>query len=66
MVKHSTEELLGHLRTTLDLEPGERVALCRCFQSKQFPFCDGTHKTLPDNRGPVVVTALESKEDQKS
>jgi len=66
MAKYSTEELLGHLRTTLDLEPGERVALCRCFQSKKFPFCDSTHKTLPDNRGPVVVTVLESKEAEKS
>ena len=53
---HSTEDRFGHLRTTVRLQKGEsRVALCRCFQSKDFPFCDGTHKTLPTNAGPVIV-----------
>jgi CDGSH-type Zn-finger protein len=55
MPEHTTEERNGHLRTTVELEPGERVSLCRCFQSREFPFCDGTHKQLPGNQGPVVV-----------
>jgi CDGSH-type Zn-finger protein len=56
MPTHATEDRFGHLRTTVQLQKGERkVALCRCFQSKDFPFCDGTHKQLPTNAGPVIV-----------
>lgn len=59
MAQHHTEERDGKLRTTLKLESGERVALCRCLHSKNFPFCDGTHKTLPGSKaGPVIVEAL--------
>ncbi len=60
MASHKTEEIMGHLRTTVEVEPGERVALCRCFRSKNFPFCDGTHKQHPDNKGPVIVVVLET------
>ncbi|CAJ1402899.1 unnamed protein product [Effrenium voratum] len=40
--------------------PGEakKVSVCRCWQSKKFPYCDGTHKKLieaGDNVGPYVV-----------
>mmetsp|Transcript_118930 Transcript_118930/g.237025 ORF Transcript_118930/g.237025 Transcript_118930/m.237025 type:complete len:138 (-) Transcript_118930:52-465(-) len=34
------------------------VKLCRCWQSKRFPYCDDTHKVLiesGDNVGPYVV-----------
>ncbi|WP_322806276.1 CDGSH iron-sulfur domain-containing protein [Thermanaerothrix sp.] len=57
MAEHTTENRAGHLRTTVHLEYGEVVALCRCFKSKQFPFCDGTHKTLESEVGPVIVHA---------
>jgi len=30
---------------TFNTEGKERVSLCRCSQSKNLPFCDGTHKT---------------------
>lgn len=64
MAKHITEDRNGHLRTTVTLEPGEQlVDLCRCMQSKNFPFCDGTHKTLPSNVGPVIVK-LPPKEER--
>ena len=56
MPQVNTEEFNGHPRTTVKLEPGERVALCRCFGSKKFPFCDGTHREHP-GKGPVVVEA---------
>jgi len=59
MAEHTTENRAGHLRTTIYLEPGEVVALCRCFKSKDFPFCDGTHKTLDSEVGPVIVHALK-------
>lgn len=56
MAEHTTEDRQGHPRTTVKLQPGERVALCRCFFSKEFPFCDGTHKQHP-GKGPVIVEA---------
>jgi CDGSH-type Zn-finger protein len=36
------------------IESGEKIAVCRCFKSKKFPYCDGTHKEHPGT-GPVVV-----------
>ncbi len=59
MAIHETEERNGKLRTVMKLEPGERVALCRCMHSKEFPFCDGTHKQLEGNTGPVIIEALK-------
>eukprot|EP00930_Biecheleria_cincta_P072685 TRINITY_DN60042_c0_g1_i1.p1 TRINITY_DN60042_c0_g1~~TRINITY_DN60042_c0_g1_i1.p1 ORF type:complete len:148 (+),score=14.12 TRINITY_DN60042_c0_g1_i1:37-444(+) len=40
--------------------PGEEkyIKICRCWQSKRFPYCDDTHKVLieaGDNVGPYVV-----------
>jgi len=60
MATHSTEEREGHPRTTVHLEPGERVALCRCFGSQKFPICDGTHRQHP-GKGPVIVYAPGEK-----
>lgn len=57
MATVSTEERGGHIRTTILLEPGERVSLCRCFKSENFPFCDGKHKEFDNNNGPVAVQA---------
>lgn len=58
MATHETEIRNGQKRTMIKLEPGERIALCRCFNSKNFPFCDGTHKEYPNqDRGPVIVEA---------
>ena len=37
------------------------VAYCRCWRSKKFPYCDGSHvkfnKESGDNTGPLVVKA---------
>ncbi len=46
--------------TIVTLKPGEKVALCRCYKSKNFPFCDGSHKDEP-GKGPAVV---EYREEQ--
>ncbi|MDX9992668.1 MAG: CDGSH iron-sulfur domain-containing protein [Anaerolineales bacterium] len=62
MSEHTTQERNGHLRTDVKLASGETVALCRCFGSKKFPFCDGTHQTLDSTAGPVIVSA--PKEDK--
>jgi CDGSH-type Zn-finger protein len=56
MPTYFNEDREGHLRTVMTLQPGERVKLCRCMQSKELPLCDGTHKELMgDPAGPVVV-----------
>ncbi|CAH3014115.1 unnamed protein product [Porites evermanni] len=37
---------------------GEKTAFCRCWKSKKFPYCDGSHnqhnKETGDNVGPLV------------
>lgn len=45
-----------HPKTEVHLESGETIALCRCFASKQFPLCDGTHREHP-GKGPAIVSA---------
>lgn len=46
-------------RSEITLKPGDKVALCRCWQSKKFPFCDGCHRdyndTSQDKLGPIIV-----------
>jgi len=59
------EDREGHLRSIVQIQPGERVKLCRCMKSKEMPFCDGTHKTLSDtNAGPVIVEVFPLGEGQ--
>ncbi len=55
MPEISAEVRNGHVRTTVHLVPGEKVSLCRCFKSKTFPICDGEHKYLEGELGPVIV-----------
>lgn len=47
------------------LKPGERVALCRCWQSKKFPYCDGSHRAhneaCGDDIGPAVISVATSE-----
>jgi CDGSH-type Zn-finger protein len=64
MATHSSEERLGKLRTEVKLEPGETVALCRCFKSGKFPFCDGSHKKEPGRVAPVIVSAPPQSESK--
>jgi len=61
MPKHETQGT-DHPLTTVELESGETVALCRCFASSKFPFCDGTHKQH-DGKGPVIVKVAAASED---
>jgi len=38
-------KLIDPTGTAIEIVAGKIVALCRCGQSKQKPFCDSTHKT---------------------
>ncbi|GJQ84599.1 hypothetical protein Trydic_g10210 [Trypoxylus dichotomus] len=45
---------------TVDIEDiSEKAVFCRCWRSKNWPYCDGSHgphnKETGDNVGPVVV-----------
>ena len=51
-----------HPTTTVKLEKGEKIALCRCFTSKHFPECDGSHRYVP-GKGPAIVSALKENPD---
>ncbi|KAA0709683.1 CDGSH iron-sulfur domain-containing protein 1 [Triplophysa tibetana] len=39
---------------------GNKVIYCRCWRSKKFPYCDGSHgkhnKETGDNIGPLIIT----------
>lgn len=61
-----TQDRNGHIRTTIHLENGERLKLCRCQKSAEYPFCDGTHKTLDNNIGPAVVFAPGAKDPEEN
>lgn len=57
MPKHIFETKLqrGHLRTRVTLRQGEVISLCRCWKSANFPLCDGSHKQMDGNQGPVMI-----------
>jgi len=46
-----------HPMTTVKLKTGEKVALCSCFASNKFPYCDGSHKEH-HGTGPAIVKAV--------
>ncbi len=54
----------GHIRHVVKASPGEKLFLCRCYGSKQFPFCDGTHNQAHHNIGPAVVEISEDRDRQ--
>jgi CDGSH-type Zn-finger protein len=53
--QHTTTHQSGHIRTSVTMRRGEVISLCRCWQSKNFPLCDGSHKYIEGEKGPVVI-----------
>ncbi len=49
-----TEKGNEHPVVNMRIEPDEKIAICRCFESKNMPFCDGSHKNVP-GKGPVII-----------
>ncbi len=45
---------------SLVIRSGEKLALCRCWKSRKFPLCDGSHRDIGQECGspvgPVIVT----------
>ena len=62
MPEVSTVEKGGHIRHVVKAQPGEQFMLCRCYASKEFPFCDGTHRGLQSTVGPVVIEVIQAEE----
>ena len=52
---YETFEKNGHIRTHVTVVQGEAISLCRCWRSKKFPLCDGSHNDMEDGKGPVVI-----------
>ncbi|CAF5091933.1 unnamed protein product, partial [Rotaria magnacalcarata] len=54
--KYDIEEVTGQC----DAASNKTVSYCRCWKSKKFPLCDGSHnawnKETGDNVGPLVLT----------
>jgi len=50
-------------RHQLTLKPGQRYSFCRCWRSKTFPYCDGSHRDYSeinnDTVGPLTLTIEE-------
>ena len=47
-------------------EAGEKVGICRCWESKKFPFCDGSHKAVAGMGPAVVVVPAGAKIEEKA
>jgi len=49
---------------------GKKGVYCRCWQSKTFPACDGSHmnhnKATGDNVGPLIIAAKAAVEDAET
>lgn len=58
-IKKDVEKVVDTVAVPTDLDGKPQVAYCRCWRSKTFPRCDGSHvahnKATGDNVGPLLV-----------
>ncbi|XP_059144183.1 CDGSH iron-sulfur domain-containing protein 2 homolog A-like [Physella acuta] len=59
-VNHSIQKEDSKVVTQMDIEDiGDKIAFCRCWRSKKFPLCDGSHNKhndeTRDNVGPLLL-----------
>ncbi len=66
MATFTNEDRNGRIRTTMQLQPGERVKLCRCWRSKIFPYCDESHKQVADGHGPLIVEVPQTSTESET
>jgi len=60
MVNASIKKDQAKVVDSLDIEDiGDKKVFCRCWRSKTFPYCDGSHvkhnSTTGDNVGPLII-----------
>ncbi|XP_065843303.1 CDGSH iron-sulfur domain-containing protein 2 homolog B-like [Oscarella lobularis] len=59
-INASIDKDKNKVATSKDIEElGEKAVFCRCWKSKKFPYCDGSHnkhnQSTGDNVGPLIV-----------
>jgi len=60
LVNPDIEKTEAKVVNSMDIEDiGDSIAFCRCWRSKKFPLCDGSHgahnKKTGDNVGPICL-----------
>ena len=48
MAEIKNEEAKDKAFVEITIQPGEKIALCRCFKSANMPYCDGAHKKFQE------------------
>ncbi len=66
MAEITSAEKNGHIRHMVTIQPGEKIMLCRCYQSAKFPICDVSHAKCENALGPVIVEAAKVEEPEKT
>lgn len=53
------------MKEMYQVSQGKKVPVCRCWQSKKHPICDGSHnaynKQTGDHLGPLVVSVADAQ-----
>lgn len=56
--KNKIADIISQSEINAAIEKNDKVAYCRCWKSKTFPYCDGSHgahnAATGDNTGPLV------------